>query len=88
MRRTAAASRASCACWTRGTLEFPDYEGNAMFQTLGNLAVDPRAGLLFVDFASGATLQLSGRAQIVWEPERAVRFAVERWVERPARAPA
>ena len=59
-----------------------------MFQTLGNLSVDPRAGLLFVDFASGATLQLSGRAQIVWEPERAVRFAVERWVERPARAPA
>ena len=70
------------------TLEWPDYEGNAMFQTLGNLAVDPRAGLVFVDFASGATLQLSGRAQIVWEPERAVRFAVERWVERPARAQA
>jgi uncharacterized protein len=67
-------------------LVFPDFSGNAMFQTLGNLAVDARAGLLFVDFASGATLQLSGRAEILWEPERRVRFAVERWVERPAAA--
>jgi len=65
-------------------LVWPDYEGNAMFQTLGNLSVDPRAGLLFVDFQSGATLQLSGRARIVWEPERAVEFQVERWVSRPA----
>ena len=31
-------------------LLFPDYTGNMMFQTLGNLTVDPRAGLLFNDF--------------------------------------
>jgi predicted pyridoxine 5'-phosphate oxidase superfamily flavin-nucleotide-binding protein len=35
-------------------LIWPDYSGNGMFQTLGNLAIDPRAGLLFMDFESGA----------------------------------
>ena len=38
-----------------------------MFQTLGNLAVDPRAGLLFIDFEQGQTLQLTGKARIVWD---------------------
>lgn len=38
-----------------------------MFQTLGNLAVNPRAGLLFVDWETGSTLQLTGRAQIIWD---------------------
>ncbi len=48
-------------------LLFPDYKGNMMFQTLGNLAVDPRAGLLFVDFEQGQTLQLTGKASIIWD---------------------
>ncbi len=48
-------------------LLFPDYKGNMMFQTLGNLAVDPRAGLLFLDFAQGSTLQLTGKASIIWD---------------------
>jgi predicted pyridoxine 5'-phosphate oxidase superfamily flavin-nucleotide-binding protein len=50
-------------------LRFPDYQGNRMFQTLGNLTVDPRAGLLFVDWQTGTTLQVSGRAQIVWDDD-------------------
>ncbi len=48
-------------------LLFPDYKGNMMFQTLGNLAVDPRAGLLFIDFEQGSTLQLTGKASILWD---------------------
>jgi uncharacterized protein len=36
----------------------PDYSGNRMFQTLGNLAVDPRIGMLIVDWETGRTLQL------------------------------
>jgi uncharacterized protein len=51
-------------------LRFPDYAGNRMFQTLGNLAVDPRVGLLFVDWCTGAALQLSGRARIVWDADQ------------------
>jgi predicted pyridoxine 5'-phosphate oxidase superfamily flavin-nucleotide-binding protein len=50
-------------------LTFPDYSGNRMFQTLGNLTVNPRAGLLFVDWETGNTLQLTGRAQIVWDAQ-------------------
>jgi uncharacterized protein len=48
-------------------LTFPDYSGNRMFQTLGNLAVNPRTGLLFINWETGSTLQLSGRARIVWD---------------------
>ena len=64
------------------TLEFPDYSGNTMFNTLGNIAVNPNAGLLFLNFESGNTLQLAGAARVVWDPERAARFAgAERVVE-------
>jgi len=44
-------------------IRFPDYSGNNMFNTLGNLAINPNIGLLFVDFESGDTLQVSGRAE-------------------------
>lgn len=49
-----------------GTLWWPDYQGNNMFNSLGNIAVDPRAALLFVDFATGETLHLSGSAVVEW----------------------
>ncbi len=49
------------------TLQFPDYSGNNHFNTIGNLIEDPRVGLLFVDFAGGHLLQLSGRAEIDWD---------------------
>lgn len=45
-------------------LWWPDYPGNNMFNSLGNLAVDPVAALLFVDFATGRTLHLTGRAHL------------------------
>jgi uncharacterized protein len=48
-------------------LRIPDYAGNNMFQTLGNIAADPRVGVLFVDFETGTTLQLTGRARILWD---------------------
>jgi uncharacterized protein len=64
------------------TLVWPDYAGNTMFQSLGNLAVDPRAGVLFVDFAGRATVQATGRASIDWDPARAAAFpGAERLVE-------
>jgi uncharacterized protein len=54
-----------------GALRWPDYDGNAMFMTLGNLALDPRVGLLFLDWAQGTALQVSGRAVLDWRPESA-----------------
>lgn len=65
-------------------LEIPDYRGNRYFNTLGNLMLEPRAALLFVDFRRGEMLQLQGRAEIDWEDqtlpsaERVWRFTVER----------
>ncbi len=55
-------------------LLFPDYAGNCMFNTLGNIEVDPRCGLLFLDFDTGDCLQLTGEAEILWEPEHVCRF--------------
>jgi uncharacterized protein len=60
------------------TLWWPDFPGNNMFNSLGNLAVDPEAALLFIDFATGRVLQLSGTAEVQWaDDERSVRFAVD-----------
>ena len=56
-------------------LVFPDYAGNNMFNTLGNLVENPQAGLLFIDFATGDTLQLTGKAAIAWDSKKALQFA-------------
>ena len=49
-----------------GGLTIPDYSGNFYFNTLGNLHLHPRAGLLVIDFASGDLLQLHGATEILW----------------------
>ena len=56
-------------------LLWPDYFGNNLFNTLGNLALNPHSGLLFVDFDRGHTLQLTGKAQVLWDPALAAQFA-------------
>ena len=74
------------------TLAIPDFRGNRYYNTLGNLLGDPRAGLIFVDFASGDILQLQGTVTIDWHPdggpagtERLWRLKVERtWRRRGA----
>ena len=70
-------------------LSWRDYPGNSMFLTLGNLTVDPRAGLLFLDWASGSVLQLTGTARTEFDRdgERTVRFTVAGVVETPAASP-
>jgi ferredoxin-NADP reductase/predicted pyridoxine 5'-phosphate oxidase superfamily flavin-nucleotide-binding protein len=55
-------------------LVFPDYAGNNHCNTIGNLLVDPRAGLLFVDFERGSLLQLTGRTRIDWDSDAVSRF--------------
>lgn len=49
-------------------LTLPDYAGNSLFNTLGNLLQWPRAGLLFVDWQEGHVLQLAAAAQIRHDP--------------------
>jgi hypothetical protein len=49
-----------------GTLTVPDFAGNLFFNTLGNVVVHPRAGLLFIDFENGDLLQLAVSAEVIW----------------------
>jgi uncharacterized protein len=65
-------------------LSWPDFRGNAMFLSLGNLELNPAAGILVVDWRTGGTLQLTGRAHVDWsaDGERAIVFAVDEVRER------
>jgi hypothetical protein len=64
------------------TLVVPDYPGNNMFCTLGNVEVTGRAGLLFVDFEEGDVLQLTGDADLVWDNSRVKEYeTAERLIE-------
>jgi ferredoxin-NADP reductase/predicted pyridoxine 5'-phosphate oxidase superfamily flavin-nucleotide-binding protein len=55
------------------TLTIPDFPGNYHFNTLGNFLVNPKAGLVFIDFASGDILMLTGVVELLWENEAQVR---------------
>ena len=70
----------------RSVLTFPDFVGNSAFNTLGNIALNPRVGLLFIDFHTGDLVTLTGQAEVVWDgaelqgfvgAERLVRVRVE-----------
>ncbi len=50
-----------------GNLAVPDFVGNAYFNTLGNLALNPRCGLLFIDYATGDLLHVAATATVSWE---------------------
>ncbi|MFD7702822.1 pyridoxamine 5'-phosphate oxidase family protein [Streptomyces caelestis] len=77
-------------------LRWPDYAGNAMFLTLGNLMLNASAGILVPDWETGTTLHLSGTARTVWDAEeiskvpgaqRLVEFSVEAVREITAASP-
>ncbi|UBU11062.1 pyridoxamine 5'-phosphate oxidase family protein [Nonomuraea gerenzanensis] len=70
------------------SLEFPDYPGNGMFMTLGNLELDPAAGLLFPDWERGETLQLTGRARVEWGERPVVRFELDAYAHLAGLLPA
>jgi len=48
------------------TLRIPDYKGNSMFNTLGNIEIYPRAGIAIIDFENHQILHLSGTAKVLW----------------------
>lgn len=60
-----------------GRIEWDDYVGNAMFNTLGNVELDPEAALLFVGFDSGTLLHLNGRARVEGDRFRRTIFEVD-----------
>ena len=48
------------------TVAFPNYDGNGMYLSMGNLAVNPHVGMLFIDFVSKrpSRLRMNGVASI------------------------
>ena len=46
------------------TLAFPSYDGNGMFRSLGNIEVNPRVGLLFIDFEHASRMRINGTASV------------------------
>ncbi|WP_137926502.1 pyridoxamine 5'-phosphate oxidase family protein [Cupriavidus sp. 2SB] len=57
-----------------GGLTIPDFPGNTFFNTLGNLMVNPVAGLVFVNYATGELLQMTGRAEVLTDSPDIARF--------------
>ena len=55
-------------------LSVPDYLGNFFFNTLGNLLLEPRAGLLFIEWERGDLLHLAVQAEVVWDGPELSRF--------------
>ncbi|NKM69026.1 pyridoxamine 5'-phosphate oxidase family protein [Rhizobium laguerreae] len=79
-----------------GVLTVPDFPGNRFFNTLGNFLVNPKAGLVFIDFETGDMLQMTGKIEVLLDSpevasfqraERLWRFTPEEIVLRPDALP-
>ncbi|MAW81452.1 MAG: flavin-nucleotide-binding protein [Parvularcula sp.] len=75
------------------TLTTPDFIGNSLFNTIGNLMNEPRAGLLFIDWDAGDLLFLATKAEIIWGgseveafsgAQRLIRFVITKTVRLPS----
>lgn len=68
-----------------GSLTIPDFAGNLHFNTFGNFLLNPKAGLVFPDFATGDMLHLTGDAEVVLDSAEIAAFqgAERLWVFRP-----
>ena len=47
------------------TLVFPDYSGNNLYNSLGNILVNPHIGMLFMDFQNRSRARINGTAEII-----------------------
>ena len=65
-----------------GALAFPDYDGNGMFKSLGNVLANPGVGMLFIDFEKPQRLRVNGRASISWDDPLLAEFAGAKLIVR------
>lgn len=78
-------------------LTVPDFSGNNYFNTLGNLLLNPKAGLIFINFETGRRIMLTGLVEILNEDhpevitfdgaERAWRFTLDHGLQLDAALP-
>lgn len=64
------------------TIMFPIYDGNGMFLSTGNIAINPNVGLLFVNFTDGTRLRLNGIATIETDDELIANYPGAKMVVR------
>ncbi|NJL87742.1 MAG: flavin-nucleotide-binding protein [Leptolyngbyaceae cyanobacterium SM1_1_3] len=78
------------------TFSFPDFAGNNFYNTLGNLLLNDRVGILFLDFQAGHLLSVTGGAEIIWAgeavkafpgAERLLRITIDQMIYLPAALP-
>lgn len=75
------------------TLRIPDFQGNSLFNTLGNVELNPRTGWCIPDFEGQQLLQLTGRSRLLWDQDdpkdltggtrRFWELEIDRWILRP-----
>lgn len=56
------------------TLEVPDYDGNGMYRSLGNIRANPHVGLLFIDFENPKRLRVNGTARVSDDADACARY--------------
>lgn len=57
-----------------GVLTFPDFSGNNHFNTIGNIVLNPKVGLLFPNFETGELLFIEGKAKVIWDGPEVLAF--------------
>lgn len=56
------------------TLAFPNYDGNGMYRSLGNVLVNAHVGLIFIDFETSRRLRVNGTASLHYDDPLLPRF--------------
>lgn len=64
------------------TLAFPNYDGNAMYLSMGNVAATHRVGLLFVDFERQRRLRVDGVAELAFGDPLLARYPEAQFLVR------
>jgi predicted pyridoxine 5'-phosphate oxidase superfamily flavin-nucleotide-binding protein len=65
------------------TLEWPDFDGNSMYRSLGNILKSPGVGLLFIRFEGNSTrLRVNGTAEVLYDHPRLMDFPGAKMVVR------
>lgn len=68
----------------QGTLAFPNYDGNGMYLSMGNLLKNPNVGLLFIDFERGNRMRVNGVASVDEHDELMAEYPGAQFVVRVA----
>lgn len=64
------------------TLAFPNYDGNGMYLSMGNVSQTGRVGLLFIDFEQQRRMRVEGHAQLDFDPHVMARYPECQFVVR------